>query len=82
MSDQDLEIFDQHDKEVDNIIYMIKRLANQPVAQTYANKPPLQAIAHTLRGKDESLFTDLLNAMKKIERDEPTVPGSNTRKSY
>jgi hypothetical protein len=73
---QELDVFDKHDKEVREIIYLYKRLANQDVAQTYSNKPPLQSIASTMREMDPAFFRDLITAMKQVERVNPVNPGS------
>ena len=72
----DLDVFDKHDKEVRDIIYLYKRLANQDVAQTYSNQPPLQSIASTMREMDPAFFRDLMAAMTQVERKNPVRPGS------
>jgi len=73
---QEHDVFDQHDKEVRDLIYIYKRLANQDVAQTYSNQPPLQSIASTMREMDPAFFRDLITAMKQVERINPVKPGT------
>lgn len=75
MSQSELDIFDQHDKEVAKVIAAIKTLSSEPVAQTYSKKPPLVSIADTMRDIDPMFFRDMLAAMKKIEQDNPVKPG-------
>jgi hypothetical protein len=72
---QNPDIFDLHDKEVNNIIQRIKTLANQDVSQVYSKKEPLATIADTIRDIDPYFFRDLLLAMKKIESENPVKPG-------
>lgn len=71
------DVFDQHDKEVRDIIYLYKRLAKQDVAQTYSQQPPLQSIVSTMREMDPTFFRDLVDAMKQVERVNPVKPGSH-----
>lgn len=70
------DILDQHDKEVQRIIHLIKTLSTQDVPNYYSQgKDPMAAIANNIREMDPRFFETLLSAMKQIERTNPVKPG-------
>lgn len=72
----DLDILDQHDKEVKRIIQLMKTLSHQDVPNYYSQgKDPMTAIANNIREMDPTFFENLLTAMKKIEKVNPVKPG-------
>lgn len=72
----ELDILDQHDKDVKRIIQLIKTLSHQDVPMYYSQgKDPMTAIASNIRELDPRFFENLLNAMKKIEMANPVKAG-------
>ena len=72
----EIDILDQHDKEVKRIIQLFKSLSHQDVPIYYSQgTDPMTAIADNIREMDPRFFENLLNAMKQIERKNPVKPG-------
>ena len=67
---------DIHDKAVSNIILDLKRLAMQDTAQYYSGgQKGLDAVAASIRDISPTFFRDMLEAMKKIDKENPVKPG-------
>lgn len=68
---------DIHDKAVTNVILDLKRLAMQDTAQYYSGgKKGLDAVAASIRDISPIFFRDMLDAMKKIDIENPVKPGA------
>lgn len=62
--DNEPDIFDLYDRDINNIVYLFKKLTVNDVAVTYSKNKPMVAILLSIKETDERIFEELVHAVK------------------
>lgn len=62
--DNEPDTFDLYDKDINDIVYLFKKLTTNDVAVTYSKKKPMVAILESIKETDARIYDELVHAVK------------------
>jgi hypothetical protein len=62
--DNEPDIFDLYDRDINDIIYLFKKVTANDVAVTYSKKKPMVAVLESIKETDARIYEELVQAVK------------------